>query len=205
MAQQYYVPAQMARRELQRQQAAKSAIRRCDAVVKRLARRAQRDDDAGSGRGRAHGTAGADRADAGQDSARRLQRAAARGSDGRLLVQPLQRVLGQGSGARLPDRVRARRDPAARARHVPRAARQATAEEPGDALLSRQLAERGAGGARTSAPAQNARVDPRNPDACPGSPRATAAGPDRPRTAGGPAAGAAESSRRGSTRTTRAS
>ena len=40
------------------------------------------------------------------------------------------------------DRVRARRDPAARARHASATCSGATAEEPGDALLSRQLAER---------------------------------------------------------------
>ena len=55
-------------------------------------------------------------------------------------------VRRQGAGARLPHRVRARRDPAARARHVPRPAA-GDGEEPGDALLSRQLAERGAEGA----------------------------------------------------------
>ena len=48
---------------------------------------------------------------------------------------------GKGADAQLPDRVRARRHPAARARQVPRPARRHR-EEPGDALLSRQLAER---------------------------------------------------------------
>ena len=47
----------------------------------------------------------------------------------------------QGADARLPDGVRARRDPAARARQVPRPARR-DGEEPGDALLPGQLAER---------------------------------------------------------------
>ena len=56
---------------------------------------AERNDDAGAGRGRPHGTSGLDRADAGQDPPRRLQRPPARRSDGGLLVQPLQRLLGQ--------------------------------------------------------------------------------------------------------------
>ena len=48
---------------------------------------------------------------------------------------------GKGRDPRLPDRVRARRDPAARARQVPRSAA-GHGREPGDAVLSRQLAER---------------------------------------------------------------
>ena len=47
----------------------------------------------------------------------------------------------KGADAVHADRVRARRDPAARARQVPRSARR-DREEPGDALLSRQLDER---------------------------------------------------------------
>ena len=46
--------------------------------------------------------AGARRADAAEDAARRLQRAPARGSAGRFLVQPLQRVRRQGTDAALP-------------------------------------------------------------------------------------------------------
>ena len=57
------------------------------------------------------------------DAQLRLPRAPARRSARRLLVQPLQRVRRQGPGAHLPDRVRARRHPAARARQVPRSAR----------------------------------------------------------------------------------
>ena len=50
-----------------------------------------------------------ERADAGQDAARRDVRAAARGSARRFLVQPLQRVHREGPGPAVPDRVRARR------------------------------------------------------------------------------------------------
>ena len=103
-----------------------------------------------------------DRADAGQDPARRLQRAPARRSDGRLLVQPLQRLRRQGTGARVPQRVRARRDPAARARQVPRSAA-GHGGEPGDAVLSRQLAELGARGRAHAAPAGEWPRNPRNP------------------------------------------
>ena len=84
---------------------------------------------------------------AAEDPPRRLLAAPARGSARRLLVQPLQRLRRQGPGARLPDRVRARRDPAARPRPVPRSARRG-GEEPGDALLSGQLAERRSAGGR---------------------------------------------------------
>ena len=57
---------------------------------------------------------------------------------------------GKGATQRLPHRVRARRDPAARLRQVPRSARRDGAQ-PGDALLSRQLAERGSGRAADAA------------------------------------------------------
>ena len=49
---------------------------------------------------------------------------------------------GKGATQHLPHRVRARRDPAARARQVPRPPR-CDGEEPGDAVLPGQLAERG--------------------------------------------------------------
>ena len=55
--------------------------------------------------------------------------------------------VGQGPGADLPDRIRARRHPPARARQVPRSARRDRAQ-PGDAVLSRQLAEHRAPRAR---------------------------------------------------------
>ena len=114
-----------------------------------------------------------------EDPPRRLLAAPARGSARRLLVQPLQRLRRQGPGARLPDRVRARRDPAARPRPVPRSARRG-GEEPGDALLSGQLAERGSAGGRGHDP------PPRS-----GRRRQRRARPDRP-----PAAGAAHWARR---------
>ena len=67
--------------------------------------------------------------------------ATAPGSADRLLVQPLQRRRAQGRRPVHADRVRARRDSSARARQVPRPAR-GDGEEPGDALLPRQLDER---------------------------------------------------------------
>ena len=77
-----------------------------------------------------------------EDPAGGLQRAPARRSDDRFLVQSLQRLRRQGSDAAVPHRVRTRRDPAARLRQVPRSARR-HGRESRDALLSRQLAERG--------------------------------------------------------------
>ncbi len=73
-----------------------------------------------------------------EDPARRLQRAPARSRARRRVVQPLQRVRRQGADAQLRHRVRARRDSAACARPLPRSAR-GHGQEPGDALLSRQL------------------------------------------------------------------
>ncbi len=73
--------------------------------------------------------------------ARRLQRAAAAGSPHRFLVQPLQRRRAQGSRSLSAHRVRARDDPASRARQVPRPARR-DRQESRDAVLSRQLDER---------------------------------------------------------------
>ena len=80
---------------------------------------------AAAGDERRHRRAAADlrRAGRSQAPARRLQRAAARRSARRLLVQPLQRVRAQGTDRDLHRRVRARRDPPARARQFPRSAR----------------------------------------------------------------------------------
>ena len=89
----------------------------------------------------AGGQSGHGRARRAENAARHLQRAAAAGGPDRLLVQPLQRRRAQGPGPLHADRVRARRDPAARPRQVPRSAR-GDRQEPGDALLSRQLDER---------------------------------------------------------------
>ena len=70
-------------------------------------------------------------------SERQLER-----SDGRLLGESLQRLRRQGTDALLPRAVRSRRHSSARARQVPRSARRG-GEESGDAVLPRQLAERG--------------------------------------------------------------
>ncbi len=82
------------------------------------------------------------RAHRAEDRPGRLQRPAARRSPDRFLVQPLQRLRRQGTDADLSHRVRARGDPPARAESFPRAAR-GDREEPRDALLSRQRAQRG--------------------------------------------------------------
>ena len=74
-----------------------------------------------------------------QDPARRLQQSPTGRSAGGFLVQPLQRLHGQGRRP-LPDhRIRARRDPPARARQVPRPAG-GHRQESGDAVLPGQLA-----------------------------------------------------------------
>ncbi len=75
-------------------------------------------------------------------AARDLQRAAASGSAHRLLVQPFQRRRAQGRRSLPAHRVRARHHSAARAGQVPRSAG-GDRQEPGDAVLSRQLDERG--------------------------------------------------------------
>ena len=91
--------------------------------------------------------------------------------------------VGQGSGAHLPDRVRARCHPSARVREVPRSARR-NREESGDVVLSRQLAEHRAGGC----------ADFGGHDVAAGRRRQTAAGAARAgNAAAGPAAAAAGS------------
>ena len=66
----------------------------------------------------------------------------ARRSDGRLLGESLQRLRRQGTDATLPHAVRPRRHSPQRAREIPRPARRGR-EESGDAVLPRQLPERG--------------------------------------------------------------
>ena len=77
-----------------------------------------------------------------ESAARDLQRTPTRRSADRLLVQPLQRRRAQRAGAVPTHGVRARSDPAARPWQLPRFAR-GDRDEPGDALLSRQLDEPG--------------------------------------------------------------
>ena len=120
----------------------RAAACRADGGVRR--RRPQRPGSgahARADRGDAHAAQRHRRAVAAADPARGLQRASARRGPRRLLDESLQRVRGQGPGAELPDRIRARRRPPASVRQVPRSARR-DGSEPGDALLSRQLAER---------------------------------------------------------------
>ena len=84
---------------------------------------------------------------------------------------------GKGADARVPDRVRARRHSAARARQVSRSARRHR-EQPGDAVLSRQLAERRperATSAQTDASVRPYDADRRRRSPLPPSPRAAAA------------------------------
>ena len=97
----YQQPALQARR--QRQQAAANSLRSAP-------ERPMRDPNMAAAEPAAGRVVGAEAA------ARDLQRAAARGSAHRLLVQPLQRRRAQGPGAVHAHRVRARGDPAARAR-----------------------------------------------------------------------------------------
>ena len=86
---------------------------------------------------------------------RAAHRAAAAGSHDRLLAQPLLRLHPEGAAGALPARaVREQGDPPELARKIPHAAR-GGGEEPGDAVLSRQLGE--PGGQQPSA----ARADPR--------------------------------------------
>ncbi len=146
MAQQYYLPAQMARREAQRQQSAQTPAGSDPSMTTTTppndaARREMMTPEQAEAV-RVERQALTELMQAKLLRAA-LQRPSAPRSHGRLLVQPLQRLLGQRSGPRLPQRVRAGCDPAARVRHVPRAAA-GDRRKPCDAVLSRQLAKLGA-------------------------------------------------------------
>ena len=160
LAAEYFMPAMLERRDAQRRAG------QTGAPDSPAGDRAGCCAHARADRGDAHAAQRHRRAVAAADPSCDLQRASARRAPRRLLDESLQRVRGQGPGPELPDRVRARRHPPAGARQVPRSAG-CDGSEPGDALLSRQLAERRA---RRSPPPRrmpNATGIP-CPGACPG-------------------------------------
>ena len=125
--------------------------RAAGAVPDRPARVAPQDRD-----GQRPAAGGGARSDGGQAAARHLQQPPARRSAGRFLVQPLQRLSGQGRRPLPGDGIRARRDPAARSRQIPRPAG-SHGQEPGHAVLPGQLAIRGPERAAAARPGQRSR------------------------------------------------
>ena len=206
MARDYYVPAQTIRRDLQRQQAAQeppandaamTAPEKDAAAKKNGVREMMTPEQMEIVR--------KEREALGELSRPKILRAA-------YSERQLEEVMvdfwfnhfnvfaGKGADARSTDRVRARRDPSARARQVPRSAR-GDGAEPGDALLSRQLAERGARRRDHVGAAEQRRPSPiRQPDRC----RAAAVVSDS-RTSGAAGTPRRRTATRGSTRTTPAS
>ena len=133
LADDYFLPAMRARAQAKKDVAQSGGTPQADSAKKERTPEQMR--------GAAKTTGGRRRALGTEDSSSGVQRPSARRGDDRLLVQPLQRLRRKRRHADVPDRVRARRHSAACVRQVSRSPR-SHRNQSGDAVLSRQLAER---------------------------------------------------------------